>query len=128
MSLVLIDTSVWIAFLKGDECSRGLDELLQTNRVCANELILAELLPSLRLRRERRLVSLLREVRLNPLRIDWEAIMDMQTTNLRNGINKVGIPDMLILQNAIQSGTPLYSHDKHFQLMKGLFPFELFEP
>lgn len=128
MSQVLIDSSVWISFFKGDVRARHLDELIQTNRIRTNELILAELLPALRARHEKRLVSLLLEVGVNELRIDWDGIMDMQTTNLRNGINKVGMADMIILQNAIQHETPLYSFDKHFQLMKNHFSLELYEP
>jgi predicted nucleic acid-binding protein len=124
----LIDTSVWISFFKGEARARHLHELIQTNRIRTNELILAELLPALRARREKRLVSLLLEVGVNVLIIDWNGIMDMQTTNLRNGINNVGMSDMIILQNAIQHGTPLFSFDKHFLLMKKHFPLMMYDP
>ncbi len=61
------------------------------------------------------------------LQIDWNEIEYMQTKNLRSGINKVGIPDLLIAQNAIQNNVPLFTCDKHFLLMKALFPLQLFE-
>jgi len=51
-----------------------------------------------------------------PLEINWEQIRDYQLTNLTNGINKVGIPDLIIYQNAIANGSTLLTLDKHFQL------------
>jgi predicted nucleic acid-binding protein len=36
---------------------------------------------------------------------------------LRNGINKVGIPDLIIAQNAKQHGVALFTCDRHFLLI-----------
>ena len=52
----------------------------------------------------------------------------MQTENIRNGINKVGLPDLMIAQNAIQSNAKLFSIDRHFELMKNIHHFEMFKP
>ena len=41
----------------------------------------------------------------------------MQVTCLRNGINKVGIPDLLVAQNAMQHNLSIFSLDKHFRLL-----------
>jgi len=41
----------------------------------------------------------------------------MQTTFLKHGINKVGIPDLMIAQHAIQYHLELYTFDKHFKFM-----------
>jgi hypothetical protein len=49
----------------------------------------------------------------------------MQTANLKNGINWVGIADLLVLQNALQNDLVLYSLDKHFRLMQKLFKFNM---
>ena len=51
------------------------------------------------------------------LETDWNGIRALQETCLRSGINKVGIPDLMIAQQAIQLGMPLFSLDRHFALM-----------
>ncbi len=93
MSQVLVDTSVWISFFKGDDSSRVLFPLLDANRVCINDLVLAELIPSLKHRKEFQIVEMLESIEWKELRIVWSQITEMQTRNLGNGINKVGIPD-----------------------------------
>jgi predicted nucleic acid-binding protein len=46
-------------------------------------------------------------------------------TCLRNVINKVGIPDLIIAQHAIQNALSLFSLDKHFELLRRHFPLDL---
>jgi len=45
--------------------------------------------------------------------------------NLQNGINNVGIPDLIILQQVIGQKISLFSFDKHFKLMQNHLNFEL---
>ncbi|AEJ20471.1 PilT domain-containing protein [Gracilinema caldarium DSM 7334] len=47
MSKILVDSSVWISFLKGNEEGKLLFPLLDSNQACVNDLILTELLPAL---------------------------------------------------------------------------------
>ena len=82
-----------------------------------NDLILAELIPALHLRRQRKLIGLMREIACPPLDIDWDDLILMQITCLKHGVNKVGIPDLIIAQHAIQNHLELYSRDKHFSLI-----------
>ena len=49
----------------------------------------------------------------------------MQTICLRNGINKVGIPDLLIAQQAQRHRLCLYTLDRHFALLSQHTPLEL---
>lgn len=56
----------------------------------------------------------------------FKGFIDMQTQNITNGINKVGIPDLIIAQNAINNNLLLFSFDKHFSLMRDLFGLNLF--
>ncbi len=120
---VLVDSSVWIGFFRGvEEPARTLDALLSEDRVLVNELILCELVPALRLRNERTLISLLRDVRKIPLRIDWKKVESHQFLCMRNGINGVGIPDLIIAQNAMEAEVSLLSLDKHFRLMETCLP------
>jgi predicted nucleic acid-binding protein len=51
----------------------------------------------------------------------------MQTANLKNGINKVGIPDLIIMQNAQEHSVPLFTLDRHFALMSKIHGITLYE-
>lgn len=114
---VLVDSSVWVAYFRGTGDMREVDLLIDEGLVVTNDLILAELTPPLMIRGERKLIGLLQEIERPALAPDWEGIIQMQTTCLRNGINKVGIPDLIIAQHAIQNGFSLFSLDKHFGLL-----------
>lgn len=124
---VLVDFSVWIEYFRDTGTADSLELLIDENLVVINDLILAELLPPLRLRRQTQLVSLLRAVKRQPMSIDWEDIIQMQTVCLRNGINGVGVPDLIIAQNAVQGELKLLSKDKHFLLISGHTLLELYE-
>lgn len=114
---VLVDSSVWVAYLRGSSELPTLDWLIEEGLVVTNDLILAELLPPLILRGERKLAGLLHDIERFPLTIDWDDIIQMQVTCLRHGINKVGVPDLIIAQHARQNDLSLLSTDKHFTLM-----------
>jgi predicted nucleic acid-binding protein len=115
--MVLVDTSVWIEYFKGNTDVKRLDTLINTNNVCINELILAELVPSINVKKEQKLKELLFSINRLKIDINWNQVISIQTTNLKNGINKVGISDIIILQNAIMNNVELYTIDKHFSLM-----------
>ena len=114
---VLVDSSVWIAYFRGTSDLPSLDWLIEEGLAVTNDLILAELTPALLVRGERKLVGLLREMERIPLALDWDGIIEMQVTCLRHGVPRVGIPDLIIAQNAIQHHLTLFSLDKHFRLM-----------
>lgn len=126
MNRILIDSSVWISFFKGNKETLSMFDLIDSNRVCTNDLILSELIPSLIHRKENHLVERLQIIENIELNINWPQIIHMQSANLKNGINKVGVPDLIIAQNAIQKDIPLYSLDKHFQLMKDIHQLKIF--
>ncbi len=117
MSRMLIDTSVWIAYFRGDEKVKILNDFIDSNRICVNDLILSELLPFIKIKEKNELAELLETINRLPIKIDWEQIREYQMINLKNGINKVGIPDLIIFQNTIANDVKLFSLDKHFKLM-----------
>lgn len=86
--------------------------------ICTNDLIMTELVPSLIHKKENELVNLLNSIEKIKIEIDWVGITQMQVQNLKNGLTRVGIPDLIIAQNAIQNKLVLFSFDKHFELMK----------
>lgn len=122
---VLVDSSVWVAYFRGTNELPLVDWLIKEDVVVTNDLILAELTPLLLMRRERKLVGLLHDIERFPLTLDWDGIIQMQVTCLRNGISKVGIPDLIIAQFAMQYNLSLFSLDKHFQLLGKHVPLNL---
>ena len=82
-----------------------------------NDLILTELLPLLIIRKESKVVKLLKSIKNNIMHPDWNDIIDYQVSCLKSGSTGIGIPDLLIAQNSIQNNVPVYSIDKHFKLM-----------
>ena len=125
--MILVDPSVWINYFKGREEVKRLDTFIETNSIVVNDLILAELLPFINQKKEYELRNLLLNIEKVVLHINWNEIIKMQTENLKNGINKVGVPDLVIAQNVIQHNLYLYSMDKHFKFMSKLFPIKLIE-
>ena len=114
---VLIDTSVWIDYFKSGANSNRLDDLLDDNLVVINNVILAELVPFLAIKKQFKVIALLNNITLLSLKADWAEIIRWQTLSLSNGHNGVGIPDLLIAQNSKQQNCKLYSLDKHFHLL-----------
>lgn len=121
----LVDSSVWISFLNGYDTS--LDDLIPKNKAVTNEVIMMELVPFFHALKNRYSLDLVKGAKLVPLKIDWDHLSELRVKNLQNGINKVGIPDLLILQQALQNKLPICTLDKHFKLMQEIFDFELIE-
>jgi predicted nucleic acid-binding protein len=124
---ILVDTSIWIDFFKKGELSLKLDDLLLDDRVVINDIILAELIPLLLLKKQAKIIELLKNIVLFPLVIDWNQIIQWQTMCLSSGINGIGIPDLLITQNAIQNNLSVYSLDKHFRSLSKINRLQIFE-
>ena len=122
---VLVDTSVWFAYFRGGEACVKLDWLIDENLVVINDLILTELLPFLKICNQDKVVSLLNSVMRLPLEINWDELIEFQVTCLKNGLNGVGIPDLIIAQNAKQHCCEIYSLDNHFLLMEKILKLDL---
>mgnify|MGYP002626740012 CR=1 FL=1 len=126
--MILVDTSVWIDSFHGGDCKNVLDILLANDEACVNDVILEELLPSMNARNESEVRELLLALPKLQMNVDWSALVAMQTENIRHGLNKVGIPDLMIVQNAIQCNAKLFSIDRHFALMSGIHSLAMFKP
>ncbi len=114
---VLVDTSVWIQYFRNSSGDDRLDWLIDENLVVINDLILAELVPFLKVKRQYKIIRIMNEISRLHLLIDWCGIIDCQCKCVRNGINGIGIPDLIIAQNATQNNCEIYTFDKHFQMM-----------
>lgn len=115
--MILIDSSVWIGYFRSGENADLLQILINFDLVCTNEIILSELIPPLQHRKQTILIESLEALPCLPYPIFWEGIRALQLLNLQNGINKVGLPDLMITQQCINDNIELWSLDKHFQLM-----------
>ena len=123
---ILVDSSVWIDYFRGGNDSEILNKFIDENLICTNELILAEIIPHLRIKKQNRIIELFNEISKIPLNINWTKIIDYQTVCLTNGINKVGIPDLIIVDNVYENNIILFSLDKHFQLISNYIDIKLY--
>lgn len=123
---VLVDTSIWIDYFRGGGNSKDLDCLIDENLIVTNEIIQAELIPYLKIKRQTKVIKLLQEINRVPLDIHWEEIIEYQVKCLKGGANGVGIPDLIIAQNAKQNSCKVYSLDKHFRLLNQVLKVKLY--
>jgi len=124
---VLVDTSVWIDYFRGGNNSKNLDCLIDENIIVINEIILAELVPYLKIKKQKKVIGLLNEISQTPLDINWKEIVEYQVKCLESGANGVGIPDLFIAQNAQQNGSKVFSLDKHFRLLNQVLKIDLYK-
>jgi hypothetical protein len=122
---VLVDTSIWIEYFRTGNNSEKLDYLIDENLIVINDLILAELVPSLRVRNQRKIIKLLNDINKLELSINWDQLIEFQFNCLKNGLNGIGIPDLIVAQNAKQNHCEIYSLDSHFKLMKDILRLQL---
>ncbi len=123
---VLVDTSIWIDYFRGADPSRDLDMLIDENLIVTNDMILAELVPYLKVKKQAKVINLLHEIKRIPLEIRWDEINELQVKCLKNGVNSAGIPDLIIAQNAKQNNCKVYSLGKHFHLLSQVLKIKLY--
>lgn len=123
---ILIDSSVWIEYFRNGNDYEKVDFLIDENLVVINDLILTELIPFLKLQNHIKLINLLSNINKLLIDVDWSQLVDFQHTCLKNGLNGVGIPDLIIVQNAVRHNSKIYSLDKHFMKMSRLLKFDTF--
>jgi predicted nucleic acid-binding protein len=128
MNSVLVDSSVWIEYFKNinSPISSEVDELIDIGNIYTNDLIIAELIPFLKIKKQNQIIEILQTIERFPVKIDWAEITEYQISNLKNGINKVGIPDLIIVQNVLQNKASLFTLDKHFKLMSKHLKLKLY--
>jgi len=122
---ILVDSSIWIDYFRSGKNSEMLDDYIDQNLICTNYLILSEIIPSLKIKKQSKVINLLYNINRIPLNLDWSKIIDLQTKCLKNGINKVGIPDLIILDNVLQNDLTLYTLDNHFFLIQKFVQFSI---
>ncbi|WP_273208522.1 PIN domain-containing protein [Runella zeae] len=115
--MILVDTSVWVGYFRKGENAESLEKSITLDLICTNEIILSELIPALQHTRQRELIQSLNALPCVPYTIFWEGIRTLQVLNLTNGINRVGLLDLMIAQHCLHQNLELWSLEKHFRLM-----------
>ena len=126
MDEFLVDKSVWIDYFRSGKYSDKLNLLIDSHRIVVNDLIHTELIPFLIVRRSTKVIKSLKDLPRIPLQINWESIIEMQTECLKEGINGIGISDLIIAQNAKQKDVAVYSLDKHFVFLQNILKIKLY--
>ncbi|MDR2584227.1 MAG: PIN domain-containing protein [Fibromonadaceae bacterium] len=127
MNDILVDSSVWISYFKSRNEFSFIDDLIDDYRICINDVILTELLPSIMHQKEFLLANLLKSINKYDMNINWQELQNYQLLNIKNGNNKVPITDVLIAQNCIRNDLILLTLDKHLILMKNYLPLQIYE-
>ena len=122
---VLVDTSIWVEYFRTGDNSEKLDFLIDENLIVTNDLILAELIPFLKIQNQRKIINMLLNINRFDLSVNWNQIIEYQYKCLKNGLNGIGIPDLIIAQNAKQNHCEIYSLDNHFRLMKDILNLQV---
>jgi predicted nucleic acid-binding protein len=121
----VIDSCVWIDFaIKGRHVD-SMTKLFIDDLAYVNPIILAEIIPSARLKKESAFVECLSGIPCLELSIDWESVLDIQYFCLKSGINKLGLLDIVIAQNAKQNHMGIFSTDRHMELLSGKMGIKL---
>ena len=123
---VLVDTSIWIDYFKSGDNSSDMDSLIDKNLLLTNDIIQAELIPSPKIKKQTKVIELLQNINRTPLKINWEKIIESQVLCLKSGANGVGIPDLIIAQNAKENDCMIYTLDKHFRLLNKVLKVKLY--
>jgi predicted nucleic acid-binding protein len=123
---VLVDSSVWIEYFKGAKKYLFINDLIDRNVICTNDIILTKLLPSIMHKKEHKLAELLNYMNKYTLNIDWQEIRNIQLLNMKHGNNNIGISDIIIAQNSIQNDLAIAAHDKHFAAMARYIPVKIY--
>lgn len=124
--MILVDSSVWIGYLRNGQNADIIQVLIENELICTNEIILAELIPNLQIQNKGELIETFLSFKCKPYHVFWEGLRAIQIQNLKNGINAVGIPDLMIAQHCIDDNLELWTLDKHFYLMNKHLHFKMF--
>ena len=121
----IIDSCVWIDFFVRKMHFEEISSLLIDNVAYTNDAILSELLPSARKNKELDFIECLSGIDTLSLEIDWNEVQEIQYECLKSGINKIGLIDIVIAQNATQNEMGIFSTDRHMELLSRKMGFKL---
>jgi hypothetical protein len=113
----IVDSCIWIDFFAKKKHVESISSLLMDDLAFVNKIILSELLPSARMKKENDFIDSISGIEIIELAIDWDELEEIQFNCLKSGINKLGLLDIAIAQNAKQNGMGIFSTDRHMELL-----------
>ena len=127
MVKVIVDTSVWIDYFKFGRYIPEIKSLLEQQRLITNDVIMAELLPIIIHDKKEQIAELLNALERIPVFVNWNGLIDAQIKCLKNGFNKIGLLDLMILQTSIDHSVEIFSVDKNFQALGKIFHAKIYK-
>lgn len=127
---VLLDTSVWIAYLRKEKAVFDeVNMLIDSGRVRLLGLVLAELYQGCKSQKEIDVTHDLTQIfpRLNESAQMWEAA-GLLAYKLRKQGESIGLADCYIATVALKSKVLIYSYDKHFKVLAPICGLQLYSP
>lgn len=127
MSDILVDTSAWVAFFRGDAAAiRRVDPLLAEGRVAITGPVFAEVLSGARRAADFDLLNrLLRGLdRLAEPEALWDRVAEHRFALARRGY-QASLVDLTIALAALDSGHTLLTRDSDFRRIQAVVPAEL---
>lgn len=131
--MIVVDTSVWIGVLNGDDTPETLaavDLIRRGEPVALTDVVITEVLQGLRSDDEAREVE--RRLRAFPvLRLDtlddYVLAADLYRTARRSGVTIRKTLDCLIAAPCVRTGAPLLHADRDFDLLASCTPLRIYE-
>ena len=127
MDIVLVESSAWISFFRGDAAAcRRIDPLLHAKVVRVTGPVFVELVSGAKNKAvQTELKALLLEVPwLTPTEPVWERIAETRSLLARLG-QACSVIDIMIAQAACDWGAKLLTRDRDFERMAGVLPLDL---
>ena len=125
---VLVDTSVWIEYLRKPHYSLGptLRHWLELGRACSAGPIFGELIQGSKSPNDEVAVEILfaSTVVLNPTVETWRQAGRLSARLRKKGVT-IHLFDCLLAALAVENGVSIASEDKHFKMISKNYPLEL---
>lgn len=117
--IYLVDTSVWINYLKGKNPSliSATEKILREGTCCINEIILGEVCYGARdINQYKKYRKYFEKIPMRSVGPIFQDSWDLRYKCKNKGLT-IGLPDALIAQTSLHYDLILLSHDKDFQLL-----------
>ena len=127
MTLVLVDSSAWVSFFRGDaQAVSRIDPLLAEGDVAINGAVYAEVVSGARTSRDFELLKdLLKGLEWLPEPEDlWERLAEYRFALARRG-RQSALVDLMVGISAMDSGALLLTRDRDFSRIQTVLPLEL---
>jgi predicted nucleic acid-binding protein len=127
LSSVLVDTSGWIAFFRGDrDAVNRIDPLLRSGEAALSGPVYAELLSGARTRSAFEVLrSLLGSLEwLEEPAVAWDRVAEARFALARQGV-QASLVDLLIAVTAAEAGAALLTRDRDFGRIARVLPLDV---